>query len=72
MKSLSGVQLLATSWTTAYQAPLSMGFARREYCRMAIIFKKREREKGEKGKKPCIGNNMEKLEPTYTALDNVK
>ena len=30
-KSLSSVQLLATPWTTAYQAPLSMGFARQEY-----------------------------------------
>ena len=67
VKLLSRVRVLATPWTAAYQAPLSMGFARREYCRMAIIFKKREREKGEKGKKPCIGNNMEKLEPTYSA-----
>ena len=31
MKSLSRVQLLATPWTTAYQAPLSMGFSRQEY-----------------------------------------
>ena len=31
MKSLSLVRLLATPWTTAYQAPLSMGFARQEY-----------------------------------------
>ena len=30
-KSLSRVQLLATPWTTAYQAPLSMGFSRQEY-----------------------------------------
>ena len=30
-KSLSSVQLLATPWTAAYQAPLSMGFARQEY-----------------------------------------
>ena len=29
--SLSRVQLLATAWTTAYQAPLSMGFSRQEY-----------------------------------------
>ena len=27
VKSLSCVQLLATSWTPAYQAPLSMGFS---------------------------------------------
>ena len=31
MKSLSCVQLLATPWTAAYQAPLSMGFSRQEY-----------------------------------------
>ena len=31
VKSLSRVQLLATQWTAAYQAPLSMGFSRQEY-----------------------------------------
>ena len=31
MKSLSHAQLLATPWTAAYQAPLSMGFSRQEY-----------------------------------------
>ena len=31
VKSLSRVQLLATPWTTAYQAPLSVGFSRQEY-----------------------------------------
>ena len=31
VKSLSCVWLLATPWTTAYQAPLSMGFSRQEY-----------------------------------------
>ena len=31
VKSLSRVQLLATSWIAAYQAPLSMGFSRQEY-----------------------------------------
>jgi len=31
MKSLSHVRLLATPWTAAYQAPLSMGFSRQEY-----------------------------------------
>ena len=31
VKSLSRVQLLATPWTSAYQAPLSMGFSRQEY-----------------------------------------
>ena len=31
VKSLSHVQLLATPWTAAYQAPLSMRFSRQEY-----------------------------------------
>ena len=30
-KSLSCVRLLVTPWTTAYQAPPSMGFSRQEY-----------------------------------------
>ena len=42
VKSLSRVRLLATPWTAAYQAPLSMGFARQEYWSglplMAIIY----------------------------------
>ena len=31
VKLLSRVQLSATSWTAAYQAPLSIGFSRQEY-----------------------------------------
>ena len=31
VKSLSRVRLLATTWTTDYQAPRSMGFSRQEY-----------------------------------------
>ena len=31
VKSLSWVRLLATAWTAANQAPLSMGFSRQEY-----------------------------------------
>ena len=31
VKSLSHVQLCATPWTAAYQAPPSMGFSRQEY-----------------------------------------
>ena len=31
VKSLSRVQLWATSWTAAHQAPLPMGFSRQEY-----------------------------------------
>ena len=31
VKSLSCIRLLATPWTAAYQAPLSMEFPRQEY-----------------------------------------
>ena len=31
VKSLSNVQLFATPWTAAYQAPPSVGFSRQEY-----------------------------------------
>ena len=31
VKSLSCVQLFASPWTVAYQAPLFMGFSRQEY-----------------------------------------
>ena len=31
VKSFSHVQLFATPWTVAYQAPPSMGFSRQEY-----------------------------------------
>ena len=31
VKSLSRVRLFATPWTVAHQAPLSMGFTRKEY-----------------------------------------
>ena len=31
VKSLSRVQLFATPWTIAYQAPPSMGFSKQEY-----------------------------------------
>ena len=31
LKSLGRVRLFVTPWTTAYQAPLSMGFSRQEY-----------------------------------------
>ena len=31
VKTLSCIQLLATPWTAAYQAPPSMGFSRQEY-----------------------------------------
>ena len=31
VKSFSRVQLFATPWTVAYQAPQSVGFSRQEY-----------------------------------------
>ena len=31
MKLLNRVRLFATPWTTAYQAPLSIGFSRQEF-----------------------------------------
>ena len=31
VKSLNHVWLFVTPWTTAYQAPLSLGFSRQEY-----------------------------------------
>ena len=31
MKLLSRIQLFATPWTVAHQAPMSMGFSRLEY-----------------------------------------
>ena len=31
LSRFSRVRLLATTWTAAYQAPLSMGFSRQEY-----------------------------------------
>ena len=37
VKSLSRVRLFATSWTVAYQAPLSMGFSRQE-CWSGFLF----------------------------------
>ena len=33
VKSLSHIRLFGTSWTAAYQSPLSMGFSRQEYWR---------------------------------------
>ena len=38
VKSLSHVRLLATPWTTAYQAPPSMGFSRQEYWSRIYIY----------------------------------
>ena len=37
VKSLSRVQLLATSWTAAYQAPPSMGFSRQRVLEWGAI-----------------------------------
>ena len=38
VKSLSRVQLLATPWTAAHQAPPSMGFAKQECVAIAFSF----------------------------------
>ena len=38
VKSLSHIRLLATPWTAAYQAPLSMGFSRQEYWSGVPVF----------------------------------
>ena len=32
LTSFSGIRLFVTLWAVAYQAPLSMGFSRQEYC----------------------------------------
>ena len=42
VKSLSRAQLLATSWTAAYQAPLSMGFSRvpKNWCFWTVALEK--------------------------------
>ena len=43
-KSLNLVRLLATPWTAAHQAPLSMGFSRQE-CWSGVPFKSRDSQK---------------------------
>ena len=37
VKLLSCVPIFATPWTTAYQAPPSMGFSRQEYCAAHLV-----------------------------------
>ena len=37
VKSLSRVQLIATPWTAAYQAPPSMGYSRQEYWSTKVL-----------------------------------
>ena len=36
VESLSRIQLFATSWTVAHQAPPSMGFSRQEYKEVSL------------------------------------
>ena len=43
VKSLSRVRLLATPWTAAYQAPLSIGFSRQEYWSGVPLLSPKER-----------------------------
>ena len=38
VKLLSHVQLFATLWTVAYQAPLTRGFSRQEYWSISFIY----------------------------------
>ena len=38
VKLLSRIWLIATPWTAAYQAPLSMGFSRQEHTRFDIMY----------------------------------
>ena len=93
VKSLSHVWLLATPWTAAYQAPLSMRFSRQEYwsgvpspspslaikemqiqttvryhftsTRMVILF-------FWKKEKLQVGKYVEKSEPWYIAIGDIK
>ena len=51
VKSLSRIWLLATPWTAAHQAPLSMGFSRQEYWSGVPYYSpiKRQMNKPQKG-----------------------
>ena len=70
VKSLSRVQLLATPWTAAHQAPLSVGFSRQEYWSgvpllfhwsLTISKKKKKKTWREKKKKRKLGKNIPDL-----------
>ena len=54
---LSRVQLLATPWTAAYQAPPSMRFSRQEYLRDGIIVKIQTKENLERTLFESFRNN---------------
>ena len=54
VKLLSRVQLLATPWTAAFQAPPSMGFSGQEYEWGAIAFSKLEVLQVPKGTPECL------------------
>ena len=54
VKSLSHVQLFATPWTVAYQAPPSMGFSRQE-CWSGLPFPSRQTAKAVLKKKSKVG-----------------
>ena len=57
VKLLNHVRLLATPWTAAYQAPLSMGFSRQEYWSgvplPSLVYKLAEDKSGFTYKFPC-------------------
>ena len=54
VKLLSRVQLLATPWTAAYQAPPSMGFSRQEYWSGAVIPRLQKKEIGKRSLCYCM------------------
>ena len=56
-KSLSRVQLFATPWTAAYQAPPCMGFARQEYwiCHCLLQYMSVDHLKFQTSLKNCVG-----------------
>ena len=75
VKSLNHVRLLETPWTAAYQAPLSMGFSRKEYWSGFVTLK----TSVSKSTVPALGKDIawgfrqawwetDKLQPTYFHL----
>ena len=75
VKLLSHVRLLATPWTAAYQAPLSMGFARQAYW-SAIAFSERspyylENAKSALGSTFEEKNNRRKMEKISFSLEKI-
>ena len=77
VKLLSHVRLLATSWTTACEAPLSMGFSRQEYWSGVLLPSLNRQAKFSQrldpqklGKTISICDNFKLTVINYTATDN--